>query len=46
MKALLLILAVIIGLAALLLLIAVIHTLLMPSKVSSYKPKEDESEAL
>lgn len=46
MKALLLILSVIIGLAALLLLIAVIHTLLMPSKVSSYKPKEDESEAL
>ena len=46
MKALLLILAGLIGLVALLLLIAVIHTLLMPSKVSSYKPKEDESEAL
>lgn len=46
MKIFLLILAGLLGLLFLLLLIAVIHTLLMPSKVSSYKPKEDDREAL
>ena len=46
MKIFLLILAGAAGLLILLVLCAVIHTLLMPSKTSTYKAEEDEDEAL
>lgn len=46
MKIALLVLAGLIGLLLFLLLIAVIRTLLIPGKTSSYRPKESEEEAL
>lgn len=46
MKILLLVLAGILGLFVLLLLVAVIKTLLTPSKTSTYTAKEDEAESL
>ncbi len=46
MKIVLLILAAAAGILLLLLLVAIINTLLMPSKTSSYKPSENEEEAL
>ena len=46
MKIFLLILAGAAGLLILLVLCAIVHTLLMPSKTSTYKADEDEDEAL
>ena len=46
MKTVLFVLAGLLGLLVLLLLTAVVRTLLMPKKTSTYQPKEDEQEAL
>lgn len=46
MKTVLFVLAGLFGLLVLLLLTAVVRTLLMPKKTSTYQPKEDEQEAL